>query len=47
MNCNPESLIAFAAFVLFQSLIGILMNCNGGSRKARLYLVFKVQLRGS
>ena len=31
----------------FQSLIGILMDCNRGSLKAKLYLVFKVRLRGS
>ena len=33
--------------ILFQSLIGILLNCNSGSRKAKLYLVFKVRLRES
>ncbi len=31
----------------FQSLIGILINCNRRRLKVKLYLVFKVQLRDS
>ncbi|MBD2284536.1 hypothetical protein ACN23B_03495 [Anabaena sp. FACHB-709] len=30
---------------MFQSLIGILVNCNGSGWESLIYLVFKVRLR--